>query len=67
MNPDAGSPHGPSDAALLGSPPFELPYPGGLAALSDMLTGGLPVGERPAGARSRRLALSLAAFARTLL
>ena len=61
MNPDAGSPHGPPDAAPPASLPFELPYPGGLAALSDMLTGGLPVGERPAGARSRRLALSLAA------
>ena len=61
MNPDAGAPHGPPDAAPPASLPFELPYPGGLAALSDMLTGGLPVGERPAGARSRRLALSLAA------
>ena len=61
MNPDAGTPHGPADAAPPASLPFELPHPGGLAALSDMLTGGLPVGERTSSARSRRLALSLAA------
>ncbi len=59
MNPDAVLPHGPADAPALS--PFELPYPGGLAALTDMLTRAPSLEERPASVRSRRLALSLAA------
>jgi FAD/FMN-containing dehydrogenase/ferredoxin len=64
MKPGAPPERGLAVSAGPGSLPslaFDVPYPNGLAPLSRMLAGGLPLGERPASERSRRLALSLAA------
>jgi hypothetical protein len=64
MKPGAPSQRSLAESAGSGSPsslPFDVPYPNGLASLSGMLVGGLPLGERPASERSRRLALALAA------
>ena len=64
MKPGAPSERGLAVSAGPGSLPslaFDVPYPNGLTPLSGMLAGGLPLGERTASERSRRLALSLAA------